>query len=88
MINRRALLAVALVLFLSKLSAAADVKRGSVSDLFGSSHEGIVVVAHRGCHNPAPKHGFGYAPESSLLALERCRRHGGWHDGDGCPNDR
>jgi glycerophosphoryl diester phosphodiesterase len=76
MINRRALLAVALVLFLSKLSVAADVKRGSVSDLFGSSHEGIVVVAHRGCHNPAPKHGFGYAPENSLLALERCAAMG------------
>jgi glycerophosphoryl diester phosphodiesterase len=87
MINRRALLTVALVFFLPKLSVAAD-KRGSVSDLFGPSHEGIVVVAHRGCHNPAPKHGLGYAPESSLLALERCRRHGGWHDGDGCPNDR
>src|ERR1700722_5092608 len=72
MINRRALLTVALVLFVPKLSVAADLERGSVSDLFGSSHQGIVVVAHRGCHNPALKHGFGYAPENSLLALERC----------------
>ncbi|CBA15165.1 glycerophosphodiester phosphodiesterase family protein [Xanthomonas albilineans] len=34
---------------------------------------GIFVVAHRGCHNPAPEHGFaGHAPENSLLGLERC----------------
>lgn len=31
-----------------------------------------MVVAHRGCHDPAPDHGFGYAPENSRLALERC----------------
>jgi glycerophosphoryl diester phosphodiesterase len=72
MINARMFLAVALVLSLPKLSVAADVKRGSVSELFSSSNESIVVVAHRGCHDPAPKHGFGYAPENSLLALERC----------------
>ncbi|WP_174243038.1 glycerophosphodiester phosphodiesterase family protein [Granulicella sp. L60] len=72
MINARTFLAVALVLSLPKLSAAADAKRGSVSGLFSPSNESIVVVAHRGCHDPAPKHGFGYAPENSLLALERC----------------
>ncbi len=34
---------------------------------------GIFVVAHRGCHNPAPEHGFaGHAPENSLSGLERC----------------
>jgi glycerophosphoryl diester phosphodiesterase len=34
---------------------------------------GIFVVAHRGCHNPAPAHGFpGHAPENSLAGLERC----------------
>ncbi|PPU92894.1 glycerophosphodiester phosphodiesterase family protein [Xanthomonas albilineans] len=34
---------------------------------------GIFVVAHRGCHNPAPEHGFaGHAPENSLIGLERC----------------
>ncbi|MCD0258908.1 glycerophosphodiester phosphodiesterase family protein [Xanthomonas melonis] len=34
---------------------------------------GIVVVAHRGCHAPAPAHGFADpAPENSLAALERC----------------
>jgi glycerophosphoryl diester phosphodiesterase len=72
MINRSILLAVALVISLPKPSVAADVKRGSVSGLFAFSNEGIAVVAHRGCHDPAPKHGFGYAPENSLLGLERC----------------
>lgn len=43
-----------------------------IRELFSASHHGIVVVAHRGCHEPAPKHGFGYAPENSLLALEHC----------------
>jgi glycerophosphoryl diester phosphodiesterase len=32
----------------------------------------IIVIAHRGCHSPAPLHGFGAAPENSLLALDRC----------------
>ncbi len=32
----------------------------------------LVVVAHRGCHEPAPRHGFGPAPENSVLALEHC----------------
>ncbi|PPT37507.1 glycerophosphodiester phosphodiesterase [Xanthomonas arboricola] len=32
-----------------------------------------MVVAHRGCHAPAPEHGFkDSAPENSLAALERC----------------
>ncbi|PVX28868.1 glycerophosphodiester phosphodiesterase family protein [Sphingomonas pokkalii] len=34
--------------------------------------DGVIVVAHRGCHNPAPRHGLGPAPENSLLALEHC----------------
>jgi glycerophosphoryl diester phosphodiesterase len=33
---------------------------------------GLIVVAHRGCHAPAPHHGFDAAPENSTLALERC----------------
>ncbi len=32
----------------------------------------LVVVAHRGCHEPAPRHGFGPAPENSTVALEHC----------------
>lgn len=34
---------------------------------------GVLVVAHRACHAPAPSHGMGKAlPENSLAALERC----------------
>lgn len=36
-------------------------------------HGGIMVVAHRGCHNPAPHHGqMTTVPENSRAALERC----------------
>lgn len=33
---------------------------------------GVIVVAHRGCHNPAPRHGRGSTPENSLAALDQC----------------
>lgn len=33
---------------------------------------GVVVVAHRGCHNPAPRHDLAATPENSLAALEQC----------------
>ena len=34
---------------------------------------GVFVVAHRGCHNPAPSRGlYDPTPENSLQALERC----------------
>jgi glycerophosphoryl diester phosphodiesterase len=33
---------------------------------------GLIVIAHRGCHEPAPWHGWGSAPENSALALQRC----------------
>jgi glycerophosphoryl diester phosphodiesterase len=36
----------------------------------------LVVVAHRGCHEPAPHHGYGPAPENSVQALERCAAMG------------
>jgi glycerophosphoryl diester phosphodiesterase len=32
----------------------------------------LVVIAHRGCHEPAPRHGFGPAPENGVSALEHC----------------
>jgi len=32
----------------------------------------LVVIAHRGCHEPAPRHGFGAAPENGVSALEHC----------------
>ncbi|GAB7550823.1 glycerophosphodiester phosphodiesterase family protein [Novosphingobium sp. 11B] len=36
----------------------------------------LVVVAHRGCHEPAPHHGYGPAPENSVQALEHCAAMG------------
>lgn len=35
--------------------------------------DGVMVVAHRACHAPAPSHGLtGALPENSIAALERC----------------
>lgn len=33
---------------------------------------GLIVIAHRGCHGPAPHHGLPSAPENSALALDHC----------------
>lgn len=63
------------LLFPSFLWAQSQVG-ASVSEMFSRSHQGIIVIAHRGCHEPAPSHGFGYAPENSLLALEHCAAMG------------
>jgi glycerophosphoryl diester phosphodiesterase len=39
----------------------------------GDPRGGLIVAAHRGCHNPAPRHGWTAAvPENSRAALERC----------------
>lgn len=47
-------------------------QRGQVKEMFDLSHQAIIVIAHRGCHEPAPAHHFGPAPENSFLALEHC----------------
>ena len=64
--------ALTLLSLVSVTAAAQTTRHGSVSELFASSHQGIVVIAHRGCHEPVPTHGFGYSPENSLTALEHC----------------
>ncbi|MDJ0278043.1 glycerophosphodiester phosphodiesterase family protein [Sphingomonas sp. 2R-10] len=33
---------------------------------------GLIVIAHRGCHQPAPHHGLPSAPENSARALDHC----------------
>jgi len=69
----RTLFAITLVFAVSFCSVPAAVAQpASVSELFAPSRGGILIVAHRGCHNPAPLHGFGEAPENSLTALEHC----------------
>lgn len=54
-------------------AGASNIPR-SVQALMASGK--VVVVAHRGCHNPGPRHGFGAVPENSLLALEQCVKLG------------
>lgn len=50
--------------------AAAD--SGGVREVLQPGSDRIMVVAHRGCHNAAPTHRLGPAPENSLAALENC----------------
>lgn len=37
---------------------------------------GLIVIAHRGCHEAAPRHGLGTAPENSPAALLQCAKLG------------
>ena len=37
---------------------------------------GVIIAAHRGCHEKAPYHGWGTAPENSRQALMRCAEMG------------
>lgn len=53
-------------------SSGTDAVRRRLAD----ADTGIMVVAHRGCHNPAPRHGLPAAPENSLTALDHCLRIG------------
>ena len=50
----------------------AQAQRGSIKVLFDPAHRDVIVVAHRGCHEAAPHHSFGEAPENSLAALQHC----------------
>ncbi len=51
---------------------AAPVSPADVLRRLHDPHGGLIVIAHRGCHDAAPGHGFGTAPENSRLALQRC----------------
>jgi glycerophosphoryl diester phosphodiesterase len=51
---------------------AADAQEHDVRTRFGKAGPPIVVVAHRGCHNPAPLHHLPSVPENSLAALQHC----------------
>lgn len=54
------------------LAAAPAAGPAGVRERFGSDDGRILVIAHRGCHKPAPRHGLAGAPENSLAALENC----------------
>jgi glycerophosphoryl diester phosphodiesterase len=68
---RQGALAFAVLLSSSPVLAAPREETPTIQARFAHS-DGVIVVAHRGCHNPAPKHGLGAAPENSLSALEHC----------------
>lgn len=66
-------LAALLCAALAAPATAAPTGVAAIQARLSNPQGGIVVVAHRGCHAPAPEHGFAdTAPENSLAALERC----------------
>ncbi len=71
MVRRIALFAAVVVLCVVTAAAhaadPADTMR-RIRDVDG----GVVIAAHRGCHEPAPDHGLGTTPENSRQALLRC----------------
>ena len=68
---RQSVLALALLLAASPVLAAPGEGAPGIQARFADPG-GVIVVAHRGCHNPAPRHHLGPAPENSLPALEHC----------------
>lgn len=59
----------------STAPTASNVQDGRVAGILARLLDpdgGLIVVAHRGCHNPAPRHGLPSAPENSLAALDHC----------------
>lgn len=68
-------LVVAVTLLLAASPVAASPRANSAEALrkLRDLNGGVFIVAHRGCHNPAPSRGlFDPTPENSLQALERC----------------
>ena len=52
---------------------AGPTQAGALRDRLYDPADGVLVVAHRACHQPAPSHGFEHpVPENALAALERC----------------
>jgi len=74
-IRLRSLAAPVITGMLVVTSPAASVARegnDTIRARLADPEAGLVVVAHRGCHSPAPRHGLSSAPENSLLALDHC----------------
>lgn len=65
--------ALATLLMTTGLTSAASASADQAAAKLNDPQGGIFVVAHRGCHNPAPSRGlYDPTPENSLQALERC----------------
>ncbi|MEH3104924.1 MAG: glycerophosphodiester phosphodiesterase family protein [Sphingomonas phyllosphaerae] len=52
--------------------AAAHAAPGDALRRIADPHGGLIVIAHRGCHEAAPLHGLASAPENSVAALRQC----------------
>ncbi|MGR4865941.1 glycerophosphodiester phosphodiesterase family protein [Caulobacter sp. LARHSG274] len=65
--------AVAAILAALAATPAAAATSGDLRNRLYDWTDGVLVVAHRGCHRPAPSRGLPTAvPENSLAALDRC----------------
>ncbi|WP_404714198.1 glycerophosphodiester phosphodiesterase family protein [Sphingomonas sp. MMS24-J13] len=60
------------VLLLASTAAAQATAARSVPERFARTDPAFIVIAHRGCHNPAPAHRLPSAPENSIAALHNC----------------
>jgi len=70
---RRLATPIVLAPILLGLLTAGSAQAGALRDRLYDPADGVLVVAHRACHQPAPSHGFEQSvPENSLAALERC----------------
>lgn len=63
---------VVLALALGTMTPAQAAPTNPIMQKLRDPNAGLVVVAHRGCHERAPHHGWGEAPENSAVALQRC----------------
>lgn len=69
--NLTLLIAVAFSLYGTAHAAPAD-RATAIMKRIDNPQGGLIVIAHRGCHNPAPHHALPSAPENSLLGLQHC----------------
>ncbi len=65
----RLLLAVAVAALATPTAQAAP---GDALHRLADPHGGLIVIAHRGCHEAAPLHKLGTTPENSMAALRQC----------------
>jgi len=65
------LLLAALVAAGTPMAASAD-DAAAMARRLRDPKGGLIIVAHRGCHRPAPQSRLGAAPENSFAALDHC----------------
>lgn len=73
MVRQHLHIVTAALVFASAAPALARAPAVSVTEKFRNPAMPMLVVAHRACHNPAPRHGmFASNPENSVSGIERC----------------